>query len=296
MKKRKWLKFQAFTSTLSCTLVLVLVGMMVLSVLTARNIGAYMRENFIMTLTLGGSNDAVLGTEEGAAVQITAMLGSLKCERFVKDASLVSAEEVLQQQMEVIGGNPEEFLGFNPYYNEMEVDLYADYVNQDSLNVITKELQTKYPLVSEVNYERSLMESLGKNIQRLSVVLLTLATLLLIILFALINNMVHLSIFARRFQIHTMKLVGASWWFIRRPFIVRSLWIGLVAGILACLVLLGIARWLMLEDELLGLCITGADLFLTALVVIPTGIALLALTTYVSVNHFLRMKEENLHS
>ena len=296
MKKRKWLKFQAFTSTLSCTLVLVLVGMMVLSVLTARNIGAYMRENFIMTLTLGGSNDAVLGTEEGAAVQITAMLGSLKRERFVKDASLVSAEEVLQQQMEVIGGNPEEFLGFNPYYNEMEVDLYADYVNQDSLNVITKELQTKYPLVSEVNYERSLMESLGKNIQRLSVVLLTLATLLLIILFALINNMVHLSIFARRFQIHTMKLVGASWWFIRRPFIVRSLWIGLVAGILACLVLLGIARWLMLEDELLGLCITGADLFLTALVVIPTGIALLALTTYVSVNHFLRMKEENLHS
>lgn len=296
MKKRKWLKFQTFTSTLSCTLVLVLVGMMVLSVLTARNIGAYMRENFIMTLTLGGSNDAVLGTEEGAAVQITAMLGSLKRERFVKDASLVSAEEVLQQQMEVIGGNPEEFLGFNPYYNEMEVDLYADYVNQDSLNVITKELQTKYPLVSEVNYERSLMESLGKNIQRLSVVLLTLATLLLIILFALINNMVHLSIFARRFQIHTMKLVGASWWFIRRPFIVRSLWIGLVAGILACLVLLGIARWLMLEDELLGLCITGADLFLTALVVIPTGIALLALTTYVSVNHFLRMKEENLHS
>lgn len=294
-KSKKRFKFQAFTSTLSCTLVLLLMGLTILSVLAARNIREYLREDFVVILTLGGGNDMLLGIDENSSAKTTEMQTALKAERYVKDLKLVSAEEVLQQQISVIGGNPEEFLGFNPYYNELEVSLKADYANSDSLGVLTKELSTKYPLVSDIRYEKDIVDNLNNNISKVTYVLLGLTTLLAIILFTLINNMVHLSIYARRFQIHTMKLVGANWWFIRRPFILRSLWIALVSGVAANAALIGIVEWLKGHDEAFANYLTFRDIICMSVSVFVMGLVLLMLCTFVSVNHFIKMKEADMY-
>lgn len=296
MKNKKTrIKFQAFTSTISCILTLLLVGITVLTVQSARNINAFLHDNFIMTLTLGGGNDAMLGTDSNLASQTANMQHSLQSECFVKEVRLITASEVLQQQTAVIGGNPEDFLGFNPYYSEMEIDIQPDYANSDSLKRITRELTAKYPLISEVNYEKDMMDNLNKNVRRITVVLLTLSIALLIILLTLIHNFVRMSIYARRFHIHTMKLVGADWWFIRRPFMMRSLWIGIIAGIVAIGILVVLTQCLADYDEFFSLCITPSDVVLMAIIVMLTGIFLLLLSTFVCVNHFLKMKEHKLN-
>lgn len=296
MKIKQIFKFQAFTSTLSCTLALVLIGLTVSSIFSARNISSSLRENYIVTLTLGGSYDALLSMDQGMSAHMTDMERNLQNERFVKSVRVITADEVLQQQQSVLGGNPQDFLGFNPYYSEMEVELLDKYVSSDSLQHISKELMAKYPLVSEVNYERDLMEDLNVNMNKISVILFSLTTVFLIILFALINNTVRLSIYARRFHIHTMKLVGASWWFIRRPFMKRSLVIGLLSSILAGFVLVGIILWLQGQDEESVIFMQTWDIIQMLAVVFLSGMAFLLVSTYLSVNHFLKMKGHKLHS
>lgn len=295
MKRIAKFKFQAITSTISCTLVLILIGLTMLSILAARNIRNYVCENFIVTLTLGGSNDAVLGESDNTGAQTASMLLNLQHEPYSKEVRLINADEVLQQQLSVIGGNPEDFLGFNPYYSEIEIGMEAAYVNKDSMTRITKELTTKYPLVSEVSYEKDLLQNLNKNMHRLTLVLLVLTALLLTILVALINNMVRLSVYARRFHIHTMKLVGATYWFIRRPFLMRSFWIALISGLLTNVVLLGITEWFFLQDETYNSFLCVSDMLLTACTVLAAGLLLLLACTFFSVNHFLKMKDYKLH-
>jgi len=294
MKRRKWFKFQALTSTVSCMLVLVLMGLAILCTLTVRNISDYVREDFIITLTLGGSNDALLGSSDATGAHTAVMLNNIKDERYVKSVNLISADEVLQQQLPLIGDTPIDFEGFNPYYSEMELELNSAYVNSDSLNIIVNELQTKYPLVSEVGYEKDLLDSLDKNTKKVSYIFLILTVILVVVLFTLINNLVHLSIFARRFQIRTMKLVGASYMFIHKQFLGRSLGIGLTAGILACLILYGIALWIGTYDEVIKQCLLMKDILLTAAIVMCTSIVLLTVCTIVSVNRFLMMKEHEM--
>ncbi len=173
--------------------------------------------------------------------------------------------------------------------------LKADYVNSDSLKTLCKEIASKYPLVSEVTYEKDLMDNLNRNLSKVAFILLTLTVLLALILFTLVNNFVHMSIYARRFHIQTMKLVGASYWFIRKPFMLRSLYIALIAGILANIVLVAFARCIIDCDETYSLYLTATDLAKTGIIVMLTGLVLLTLCTFFSVNHFIKMKGSRLH-
>ena len=144
---------------------------------------------------------------------------------YSRNIDYISKEQAQREQVKELGSDPTEFLGFNPFPATLEVQLKSDYANRDSLKWIVKELQ-KDDRVTEISYMEDLMDKVNRNISRVSIVLLVLAVLLTFVSFSLISNTVRLSVYARRFVIHTMKLVGASWSFIRRPFLKQAIGIG----------------------------------------------------------------------
>ena len=147
----------------------------------------------------------------------------------------------------------------------------------------------------EVSYPQNLIDSVNRNLQKVSFFLLGLAALLSLISFALINNTIRLAIYSKRFLIHTMKLVGASWSFIRRPFLVRNIWIGILAGIMADAILLGMAYMLVKYEPQLIEIITPNTLLIVMASVFAFGLAITFLCAYISINKYLRMKASALY-
>ena len=287
MKKKRFpLQWQALTSTLSTTMVLVLMGLVVLSVLTAHRIEGSVRENLPITITLD---------DKMTADEIQRMQSMLKTERYVNDVKLNSADQVLKEQIAAIGSDPRDFIGFNPYYSELEMSMHAKYANSDSLEWIIPEVKKKYAGVSDINYQKDLVDNLNDNLNRITIILLSMAGLLLIVLVALINSTVRLSLYSRRFVIQTMTLVGASWGFIRRPFLLRSFWIGLIAAIVANGILLAAVRAIISYDSSMTKFITLEDIGIMAASVLVLGLFIMLVSTAISVNHFIKLKDHQLY-
>lgn len=289
MKKRKTkfrFQWQAVTSTVSTTMVLILTGIVVLCVLTAKQISSSVREDLQVTIVL---NDEMKQSD------IARMQSILKTERYVKEIELIPADQVLKEQIEAVGSDPEEFIGFNPYYTELDMSMNPDYANSDSLEWIIKEIKESYPQVTDINFPKDLVDNLNNNLNKITLVFLVLAILLLIVLVGLINNTVRLSIYSRRFIIHTMKLVGASWGFIRRPFLMRSLRIAIISAFIAdALLLVGVHS--MLEyDEMLQKYVTAQNVIIMAVSVFVLGLFIMLFCTYISVNHFIKLKEHQMY-
>ena len=226
-KTRNRQGLQVFTLCISTAMVLILLGMVVFTVFTARNLSSYVKEKLTATILL---NREITDSE---AQQLC---DNLKAKSYINALEYISKEQVLEEETKKMGVDPTEFAETNPFSSSIEFQLNAEYANNDSLKWISAEL-TKLPNVSEITYPQDLIDKVNKTLRKLSLVMLVLAALLLIVSFVLINNTVKLGIYARRFNIHTMKLVGASWGFIRKPFIRQAVGLGLLAGILALAVL-----------------------------------------------------------
>jgi len=164
----------------------------------------------------------------------------------------------------------------------------SDYANHDSLLWIAKEIR-KHPQVTDVAYQEDLMDNVNINLSRINIILLVLAVLLTFVSFSLINNTVRLSVYSRRFLIHTMKLVGASWGFIRRPFIRQGLLVGVLASVLAIAVLAGCVYALYTYEPNIQNIITWVELAITAGAVLLFGILITVICSWISVGKFLRM-------
>ena len=149
--------------------------------------------------------------------------------------------------------------------------------------------------MSEIAYPKDLVEAVNKNLAKISLVLLGLAVLLLIVSFSLINNTIRLGVYARRFSIHTMKLVGASWGFIRRPFVRRSVGLGVLAAVIACVVLGGLVYALYRYEPEILTVLTWKELAITGGAVLLFGLIITAICAHISVNKFLRMKAGELY-
>jgi cell division transport system permease protein len=213
---------------------------------------------------------------------------------YIKHLDYISREQSLKEQIETMGLDPTEFLGANPFSISMELHLVADYACSDSLQWITKELRREID-VADIVYQKDMVETLNSNLQRITFVLLFVTALLCIISLSLINNTVRLSVYSRRFIIHNMKLVGARWSFIRRPFLLRSLWIGLMASVLAVIAIVGGVDWLRTHETDLAHFLVWHNVGITLIVVVSFGLAITFICTYVSVTHYLRMRESNLY-
>ena len=276
---------QAVTLCISTTMVLVLLGLVVFSVLSARVVSDYVKENLTVTVMLGDT----------VSVDDAKRLCSRLDKRvYTHHVVYVGKEQALREQSEAMGSDPSEFLGVNPFVATLELQLTSDYANRDSLSWIARALK-KEPEVTDVAYQEDLMDKVNVNLQKLSLLLLVLAVLLTFISYALISNTVRLSVYARRFIIHTMKLVGASWGFIRRPFLRQFIGIGLLAALLACIILGGAAYALYVYEPATARVVTWEVLTVTAVAVFLFGFVITAICSYISVNRFLRMKAGELY-
>lgn len=276
---------QVVTLCISTTMVLMLLGLVVFSVLTAHNLSDYVKEHLTVTVMLGdtvSTNDA------------HRLCRDLYHRPYARNIDYVSKEQALKEQTAAMGSDPSEFLGMNPFVATLELQLKSDYANRDSLRWIARELQ-KNPKVTDVAYQEDLMDRVNTNLKKVSLVLLVLALLLTFISYSLVNNTVRLRVYSQRFLIHTMKLVGASWSFIRRPFMGVGVVVGLVAALLACIVL-GAGVWSLYQYEpSLTAVITWQVLAITALSVVLFGLVITSLCSYISVNHFLKMRAQELY-
>ena len=286
MKKHKSIfDMQFITAGISTTMVLFLLGLVVFFVLTANNLSVYIRENIAFSAILDD------GIKETSIIKLQE---SLNKKDYVKQTVYISKDQALKEQIDAMGTNPSEFLGHNPFNASIEIKLNAGYTNPDSIKWIEKELMTNKSIL-EVSYPQNLLESVNRNLQKISVFLLGLAVLLSLISFSLINNTIRLTIYSKRFLIHTMKLVGASWGFIRRPFITRNLWIGILSGAVANAILTALAYTAVkYEPELLAI-VSPESIIIVAAAVMVFGMIITTLCAYISINKYLRMKISELY-
>jgi cell division transport system permease protein len=194
--------------------------------------------------------------------------------------------------LEEIEGDEDKMKVYNRFMNELQMK--SDYANRDSLKWIAAELK-KNPKVADVAYQVDLMDSVNRNLTKMNLLLLVIAGLLTFVSFALISNFVRLSVYSRRFLIHTMKLVGASWGFIRRPFMKQGLVVGIIAAVLAIVVLGGCVDGLYYYEPNMMVLITWRELVITAVAVLLFGIIITSVSAYISVNRFLKMTPGELY-
>ena len=284
-RKRALTGMQIFTSCISTALVLILFGLVVFFVQMAHQLSNSVKEDLVVSVLL---------SDDAGEDAIQTYTHEMQQKRYIKKLDYISKEQALKEHIQEMGTDPEEFLGSNPFSPSLEVHLKADYANSDSLSWITKDIKAQ-SVVLNVVYQKDLIDSLNNNLQKVSLVLLILAALLTFVSFGLINSTVKMSLYANRFLIHTMKLVGARWSFIRRPFLSRSFWIGLTSAILANGVLLTGIHLFLHYDPVLENIITLNMVLIMGGAVLLAGILLTLTSSYLSVNKFLKMKAGELH-
>lgn len=280
-----WIDMQFITASISTMLVLLLLGAVVFFVLAANNLSVYVRENIAFS---------VLVSDDMKETDILRFQKELNAKPYVKHTDYISKKQALAEHSEAMGTDPAEFLGYNPFTASIEVRLNAGYANSDSVAWIKDEILSDKGVI-EINYPQDLLDAVNRNIRKISLVLLGLAALLALISFALINNTIRLAIYSQRFLINTMKLVGASWAFIRRPFLMRNVWVGILAGVMADAVLAVVAYALVrYEPDLLAI-VTPEVMLVVMGVVFVFGVVITTLCALVSVNRYLRMKTNELY-
>lgn len=285
MKKKNILRWQFLTSTISTTMVLLLLGILVIFVLTAKEIRDYVHQDLTVTIVMAD------GTTAEEAHDIEQQISE---KAYIHHITYISSEEALQEQIETMGIDPRELLNKNPFSISMELKLKAEYVCNDSLKWIVDDLSNENAII-DVIYQKELVESLNRNLNTITAVLLVITCMLAIISISLINNTVHLSVYSHRFLINNMKLVGARWNFIRRPFMLRSLGMGLIATLIANGILVSVILWLLRYDNELAQFVPQRNIAIMAASVLAFALVITQLCTYISVTRFLRMREKDLY-
>lgn len=279
------LDMQFITSSISTTMVLLLLGLVVFFVLAAHNLSVYVRENISFSLVVG---------DNMKEAEVLKLRKRLAAEPFVKELEYISKEQALKEHTEAMGTDPQEFLGYNPFKASMEIKLHSQYANSDSIARIEKVLK-RNSNIQEVLYRKELIDAVNDNIRNISLLLLGLALVLALISFALINNTIRLAIYSKRFLIHTMKLVGAKWSFIRRPFLRRNFWVGVLSACVADGLLWAGATWLVRYEPGLVSVVTPQVMVVVSCAVLVFGVLITWLCALLSINKYLRMKAGTLY-
>jgi cell division transport system permease protein len=279
------LRSSYLTLIVSISLVLFLIGLLGLLLINARELSDYFRESLSFSVMLN---------EDAKEADIRMLQKDLDAKRFVKSTEYISKEQAAENLKEDLGEDFLSFMGYNPLLPSIDVYFIAQYTHPDSVLNIEKYL-LEYPVVNEVYFQESFLHLLNENVRKVSFFLVVFSALLLFISLTLINNTIRLSVYSKRFLINTMQLVGATRRFIRKPFLIRSMIHGIIAGLVAILLLMGI---LYLVEEEFYLLFTLQDIGLLLYLfggIIVMGILINFVSTFFSVNKYLGISEDKLY-
>lgn len=277
---------RAFLSSVaSIALVLFLVGIAATLLVSQKSITGYLKENMQVSVMMKPQ------VGESAALKCKKTIDGMA---FTKSSSYISKEQGAREMASLLGEDFLDVFETSPIPISVNLTLKADYVTADSLEVVKSRLGALKE-VSEVVCQQSLVEALNSNLNKISIFLAALISLLLFISFVLINNTVRLSVYSRRFTIHTMKMVGATKAFIRRPFVLESIFQGLFASFLAVIFILCSLVFLKGQFSQLFSVFTIGMLLTVILIVVGAGLLICTLSTVVTVNKLVGLDKAELY-
>ena len=269
----------------SIALVLLMLGMLGLILVHAKNLSNYVKENIVLNIIV----------DEGAKeTDILAFKKELESNVAVKQTQYVNKEVAQHNLTKDLGEDFVNFLGYNPLLSTIDVYLKADYANNANIDALKKKIETN-PIVKEVVYQSSLIDMVNKNISTISLIVLGFAVILLVIAIALINNTIRLAIFSQRFLIKSMQLVGATKNFIRKPFILVAALHGLIASFIAIIILLGFLYYAQKEIPEILILRNYTEFGIVFLGMVIIGIFITSISTLFAVSRYLRLKIYDLY-
>jgi len=289
-KKEKGIIFRRLvhsylSSIISISLVLLIVGVIGIIAVNANAVSDYFKETIrvpVMFDKNASNNDAL------------DFLSKVQGENYIKRAEFISKERGAEEMKNMLGEDFLDVFDFNPIPLSVDIYLKADYLQSDRLKTIVSEL-SKWPKVREIAYQESLVSLINQNIEKVGIILSVILILLLFISFVLINNTVRLNIYAKRFTIQTMKLVGAKRSFIRRPFIKQAVFQGLISGIISAALLSALVLLVKRDINQLFLIFDIKMITLVIFGVILVGIFICVISTRIVVNKLLSVSADELY-
>ncbi len=274
-----------FVPTISISLVLIVVGMLVFILLNARAISDHVKRNI---------GFAVIVKDNTNEAEIKRVQKILDTQPYVYTSKYITKEQAAKSFKKEMGEDFERILGANPLLPSIEIKLNPAYANNDSLAMIEKGL-ARFDIIHEVYYQKSMIESINENIRRITILFLIVGAVLVLISFTLIRNMIHLAVYSQRLLIKTMQLVGATPFFICKPFVYGSMWRGFFGALIANLVLLG-AIFFVQENvgNVINIMRQDVILFMVAFVIL-SGVVLSFFSAWFSVRRYLRRDLNDLY-
>ena len=274
-----------FVPTISISLVLIVVGMLVFILLNARAVSDHVKRNI---------GFAVIVKDNTNEAEIKRVQKILDTQPYVYTSKYITKEQAAKSFKKEMGEDFERILGANPLLPSIEIKLNPAYANNDSLAMIEKGL-ARFDIIHEVYYQKSMIESINENIRRITIIFLIVGAVLVLISFTLIRNMIHLAVYSQRLLIKTMQLVGATPFFICKPFVYGSMWRGFFGALIANLVLLG-AIFFVQENVGNVINIMRQDVILLMVgFVILSGVVLSFFSAWFSVRRYLRRDLNDLY-
>ena len=283
----KWRRFfnMYLTTTISVAMVLFLVGLECVMLISAHSMISRIREDLALTVVMTPESD----TTEVARLQM--MLDAVP---YTSSYKYISKQDALDEHIRQLGEDPVKFLGFNPLMDSYDLHLKAEYTNADSIAGIVETL-TALPYVEKVLYQEDVVHVLDTNVSRVSLILLICAGVLLIVAWVLIVNTIRLHVYSKRFLINTMRLVGATQWIIRAPFVRRSVRMGVEAAILSLLLIGAILYYVFYRLGVILFEINYENLLFLAGTVLLSGILLTLFASLFATGRYVRMKVDAMY-
>ncbi len=273
------------TLIISISLVLLILGLSALILLHSKQLSNYLKENIVVT---------VMFKDSLPEADMMAMQKKMQLDSAVQTCTMVSSEEAAKRMTEETGEEFVDFLGIIPIPPSLDITLKPEFANNEAIEAFVSKVQ-KEPIVGNVYYQKDLVEDINTNSGKVSLILLGFAIIVFLISYSLISNTIRLAIYSKRFLIRSMLLVGATRGFIRKPFLLQSLWMGLISSLLAVVLLEGVMIMAYKQIPDLQAIQNDTQVFMLFGGIILCGMFISWVSSWSALNRYIKMNTDYLY-